>query len=474
MIHPVKLAAKFTAAALITVVFCVFPVSVQSAASGDCGNVGLFKNFKPAKGELAKFKELLQMFELTKDDAYYKGAKVFNDGLSFNVSVEGASFPVVLYQYAKENGKLVYISARGKEIQPAGEEERLQKCFSGLVKKAVENNYRDHNFRLAEIAGKYFKLPPSEMNAALRKDTGYGVTLGEALKLQPMERRDFVPKTLYVGSVASEHVLAYAFLNSGIVVYGLQGVLWDYIVGEPQTLQHELIHKNPKLQSMPAAWQFDVELFASLAPFLDAESPVMDFISHGYLKTVRDMAKVYFGLDTAQIRREVIGYDYNRRFVINEAKLNKYSALAKEASAELKRASIERILPEFYADLPFWLAVNKKFNDQSAAFKVLMARDYEPTILGGYEKTAEWIERNGEVIRKITQEALKKLENPPPSSNENGEEEWLAGFLGLDRRQAEFLADYLRRKNVSVKDFSGNPEEFSRKINELIGKGEKR
>ncbi len=450
MAQAVRFTLRFAFTALIAALFGLFPVSAQSAVNDECEKVALFKNFQPAKNELEKFKALLQMFELTGSDAYYKGAKILNDGFSFGVSVDGTSFPVILYQYAKENGKLVYISARGKEIQPAGEEERLKKCFSGLVSKAVESNYRDHNFRLAEIASKYFKAPPYEMNAILRKDTGYGVTLGEALKLQPMERRDFLPKALYVGSVANEHVLAYAFLNSGIVVYGLQGVLWDYIVGEPQTLRHELIHKNPRLQSMPAAWQFDAELFASLAPFLDAESPMADFISHGYLKTIRDMAKVYFGLDAAQIRREVIGYDYNRRFTVNEEKLNKYSALIKEASAELKRASVERILPEFYADLPFWLAVNRKFNDKAAAFKVLMARDYEPTILGNYEKTAEWIERNGEVIKKITRETLKKLESGPPrSSDENQEEEWLAGFLNLNRRQAKFLADYARQKNVS-------------------------
>ena len=297
-----------------------------------------------------------------------------------------------------------------------------------------------------------FDVTVEELKKRLpEKDQETGITFREIYGIpKDMKRSDFVPRELHSGYTPElPGVLGAAWLNTGIVYYNPQARILDYLTSKPIILAHEFMHTNSNLQKFPFADGFDAEIFASF-PMLLPESKI-NFFFHPYPEEWREMAWVFFGFDFNQARKEIIRLNLGGNLVIDEVKYRKYfdtlEAIKKELNEFLPKA-----LEDYYSNQLWWAAFNEKLKDPTIVFKMKMAQNFDPTLLGGREKTMRHIILKKDMIKEVTKAVLAKLDqggsgNPTESA-----------------RVPEFLLNvYNQNFSVAERDeirkyFSKNPE----------------
>jgi len=101
-------------------------------------------------------------------------------------------------------------------------------------------------------------------------------------------------------------------------------------------------------------------------------------------------------------------------------------------------------MPTFYSDLYFWNTVNTKWCDTSAAWRIMMAFEFEPTIIfdpkkmdetgkiiPGSVQTKQWLaeqEAAGK-IQKLAEEAMKKTGEITKTGEKMSKIEDLSGLI---------------------------------------------
>lgn len=274
--------------------------------------------------------------------------------------------------------------------------------------------------------------------------------------------------------------LGEVWLHSGVTYISLQGRILDYINGnKPLIMAHEAIHANAILQNWPLSEGWDPELGACLPAMLMPEDKIYLFL-HSYLKVPRELIWVFFGYNFEQVKKEVILYDYDGNLRIDAEKFNFYAAKLEEAKKELLKFFREKAIPQFYSDPTFWTSLGEKLQDKNAAIRIMMVQNYEPTILGGYEETAKWLDTRKSEILNIAAEAYK--ESGQPSSGDK------AGpvnqkFLGLAAKlgyNQEDLLKLAKKYGINSSDLNDKSEEeltrlfFGILYKENTGKGEEK
>lgn len=251
----------------------------------------------------------------------------------------------------------------------------------------------------------------SELKKRLNeKDSLSGLYFWEIYGIpKDMQRSDFVPRELHLGYMPEFHgVLGAAWLNTGLVYYNPQSAIIDYLKGKPVILAHEFMHTNSNLQKFPFADGFDAEFFASY-PMLLPEARV-SFFFHGYLAEAREAAWVFFGFDFNQARKEIIKLNLGGNIIIDEKKYREYF----EKQEVIKKEFAERFpqaLEMYYSNPLWWSAFHEKLKDQVGVFKMLMAQNYDFTLLGGREKTMTRYYLKKETINEVAKEAWTELED---------------------------------------------------------------
>ena len=99
----------------------------------------------------------------------------------------------------------------------------------------------------------------------------------------------------------------------------------------------------------------------------------------------------------------------------------KYFAEQDKIRAELKKFITNHLLPEFYSDPWFWASMNDRWNDKNAYIFILLAKYYNPTLLGGEKATKDWIDANSATIKEIAKESWDSTKPKAGGSDEFGD-----------------------------------------------------
>lgn len=354
-------------------------------------------------------------------------------------TIEGKKVTFFFHPWIKEGNKIIFYDYCGqKEITP----EQFEVVAEDFIAAAVEAMNIKHeyykNFEKWAIEGKAEALGKSEAEVREQLDKPMPdaptVTFREANKLpKKVEKSQSIPSEVHFAY--QSEVLGRAWLNSDIVYTTLQARIIDYMTGKPRVMVHEFIHADPNLTSLPLSEGFDVELLASIPALLLPEDK-LSLPFHKYLQDVREWAWVFFGLNFDQIRKEVFLFRYHDVYKIDVAKLREYAPKIERAATELRERFFPKAIKAFYADQIFWTSLNQKLVDDAGMFRIMMAMEYEPTILGGYAETKKFLDAKHSEIMDMAHRAF--MESGKPRDDEEGEHYFGISMATIKRFQKEF------------------------------------
>lgn len=324
-------------------------------------------------------------------------------------------------------GKIRYQSFDGQMYITQAQFQVVERMLDDFVVRAVENV--DYPFwgdleslavsSVAKVEGK----SEDEFRKYLDREdpNNPGITFRELRHIPAkLEKKDFIPyREIHFGLTPEyAEVLGVAWLNAGVIHYTPMAMLMDYILKNPEVLAHEFVHTNPKIQNMPLGWGMDLELMASISEML-LEDDHLHLWNHGYAAEFREWVRVFFGFKFEQARDEIIqrpSWMSMGNVVINEEKFNEYSLklnLAKQALKEGLKTGVVWL----YSNPLYWSAMNDKTIDDNFVFRVVLSATYNPTLLGGADATAKWLEtrkyRIKEMMDKAWDDSGKSGNNSP-------------------------------------------------------------
>ena len=222
-----------------------------------------------------------------------------------------------------------------------------------------------------------------------------------------MHPSDFVPRELHLGfNIPLGGILGVTWLNTGVIYYNPDAWITDYLNGIPKVMQHEEVHGNINLQKWPLSEAFDVELIASIPEMLYRENQT-DFPSHGYAKDIRELAQIYFGMDWAQMHKDIEKIDLAGNMIYDDEKYIYYYKQIDQIKAEMLKFFVDVTIPEFESDPIWWSAINDIRGDNNTVFRVTMADHYQICSLGGCAASQQWLEEHKEEINEIAKKAFE-------------------------------------------------------------------
>lgn len=308
--------------------------------------------------------------------------------------------------------------------------EAVKNFLHEVIRSAVKKDVKDY----AEIN---LTAGVLDSRAKLLDDPDYAKRLDDAvlgaggLKVRdiipvPLTRvEDFLPDLIIMGPKG----IYGGFANwktpesERIVFLDMLGLALRYVSSWPLA-EHEFVHTNPYLQGTPLTFYFDVEMWAALTTDLDDD--FTEFLFHPYLSVVRDMARTFFGYDFEEVKRRVWPTGALGADDIREKEFRANAAEVKKIRVELLKFvkdPKDGLMAQFYRDPYFWIAVNTKYCDTSAAWRILFALRYEPAGLYDPEKkdkdgnaispvlqTKSWLMKEEESgrIKDLADKAMKK------------------------------------------------------------------
>ncbi len=328
-----------------------------------------------------------------------------------SVTENPAKMKMVFDHYIRVNGKIRYTSLCGQQFIT---DEQFQVVVRGLQKQAVDAAQRDYDFyqsvyeRSLTARAAKLGITKAELIAQLdEKVPGYNVTFRELHHLPAsMHPSDFVPRELHLGfNPPLGGILGVTWLNTGVIYYNPEAWMTDYVNTIPKVMQHEEVHGNINIQKWPLSEAFDVELIASLPEMLYEENTT-DYPSHGYAADIRELAEIYFGMDWAQMRKDIVKMDFAGNIQYDDEKYVYYYKQINQIKAEMLKFFEEVTIPEFYSDPIWWSAINDVRGDNNTVFRITMADHYQICSLGGCRASQEWLEEHKDEINEIAKKAF--------------------------------------------------------------------
>ncbi len=412
------------------------------------------KSKKNIRGdELEKWKTISRALFTTDNCSFSKSGTVINGSETETIKIADKEIRFTFHNYVREENKIVYYSPCGKLELSFAEFKLVKKDIISAYQEAVEIAWQTHQdlnrLILDKIAG-LNQMTSEELERKLKEKVGEsGVTYGELAQINEIQKQDFVVNEFHFGIIEAWGL---TWLNTKRILYSPQARLYDYLNDAPLVIIHELIHANPKLQKIPAAWHFDAELSASFLETLNKKSDLLTFLRHGYLNDIRWASHVFFGLDSEKIYDKIIKFRWSTNQIeLDEAAFREFEAKIKLIKEELNSAIFNVILPEFYSNQLYWASVNKRFKDDNAYFKIMMSLTYDPTLLSGHHSTMKWVNENSDKIKELAEEAWKETEKDDDEKNELVVK--IADFaeiFGITKEQIKSIAE--RYQRISVKE----------------------
>lgn len=341
------------------------------------------------------------------DSIHIKTAVTSTDSVTENP----AKMTMIFDHYIKQDdGSIRYTDLCHTEIiTPA----QFKVVSEGLQKIAVDAAQRDYDFyskvyeRTLEVRAAKLGISKEDLIKQLdEKVPGYNVTFRELHRIPPTEHpSDFIPRELHLGfNPPLAGILGVTWLNTGVIYYNPNAWMDDALNGIPKVMQHEMVHGNIAIEKWPLSQAFDVELMASLPEMLYAENET-DFPSHGYARDIRELAQIYWGMDWAEMKKQVIKFDFAGNIVYDDEKYLYYFKQIDQVKAEMLKFFMEVTIPEFYSDPVWWSAINDVRGDNNTVFRITMADHYQICSLGGCTTSNEWLENHKDEILEIAKKA---------------------------------------------------------------------
>jgi len=329
-----------------------------------------------------------------------------------SVTENPAKMTMIFDHYIKQaDGSIRYTDLCHTEVITP---EQFKVVSDGLQKIAVDAAQRDYDFYVKiydlSIEARAQKLGISKADLIKQLDEkvpGYNVTWREVHRIpKQMHPSDFVPRELHLGlNPPLGGILGVTWLNTGVIYYNPDAWITDALNGIPKVMQHEEVHGNINIQKWPLSQAFDVELIASIPEMLYPENQT-DFPSHGYAKDIRELAQIYYGMDWAEMQKQIIKFDFAGNTVYDDAKFVYYYKQIDQIKAEMMKFFMDVTIPEFESDPVWWSAVNDIRGDSNTVFRVTMADHYQICSLGGCAASSEWLETHKEEILATAQRAF--------------------------------------------------------------------
>ncbi len=468
---------------LTTVVFLLFGAVSAFAQSREVPHYfppGVIQTTDPVE----QWKEYLEILAATKK-AYEANTGSTNllipNGVRVEHEIDGKKFTLVLDRHARlDDGRIRFTSYVGQELITEAQLQIVIDYTLNEIETAVDLNlafYKDlRKMAMESLAGESgLNISVEELEKIVKQKVPENpkYTFEELYWLpKEMEKKDFVPNEIHLGYGPSiPGAIGFAWLDSGLIYLTPIGQVVDYLMGKPAVTQHELVHANQNLQSMPFAQAFDVEFAASIPEMISPDDHLrLQF--HSYVSDLREMAWVFFGFDYERVRKEVIQFDAGGNLMIDEAKFTHYAGLLNQVKAEYLRF-FPKAIGEFYGKIMFWSAMHDKLVDKRAVWRIMMRKYYEPTILGGQENTAKWLRANEQNIKEDSEKAWKTSGSASDIGGDQNFKELihLARALGIDPNDEKQVKQLMREFGLRQEDLQQmEPEQIRDLVREILSR----
>ncbi len=409
--------------ALIGVLFvfisiCILPISVMAVELPFYFPDGIKTTTDPVN----QWQEYNRYISVTDDENHSDNLnnRIFvlaSDSIVFQTDIsstctadKNTHMKIILDQFVRVDGKIRVTTMNGQRFISEEEKDIVINYLITMANQAADNDYNFYkDFTDKAIKARALKLGISEKDfrdLLDKKLTGKNITYRE-YNLIPGQclRSDFIPRELHLGYTPSVNAIGVTWLNSGIVYYNPQASIFDYLMGKPLVLGHEMVHVNTNLQSLPVALAFDVEMMASLPQVLYFEDKI-NLINHNYAKNLRELMWVYKGFDFNKVKGESVVLNLGGNLIVDEKKYREHYYKLNNLKVEFLDLFRDDIIPEFYSDILFWTAMNTKMGDKNLVFQIMMAKFYTPAIMGG--NTEKWLAEHIIEINGMARNAYNK------------------------------------------------------------------
>lgn len=466
----------------MTLLACLSLVSAFSASEAavynpppECrGKVPHYlEGFKQTTDQIDTFYQMQQNFNVSRADS--SGISALwgaNLGEYVKLTFYGHTLTLYLPMYSRSGNAVYYNTGAGVTKLSEQEFECVKADLRQWIQDAIDADYADHKM-ITTLAVKSFGeqegMTPEEVLKLLSKPIPeYGTTYGEVLKIPLLEPADFIKSVKYIYFTPMKSCNASVYAET-VVTFTPCTRRWDYIVGYPVVAKHELIHSNSKLQGFPIGWYTDGELLAALLPFLEQPTDLETFFYHGYLSVPWEALNVFGRWDIEKVRREIYRYRVvGGGSAMNREVLAKYLPEINEAAKWLRETGLQA-LAEFYKDPHFWVTVNDMSYDDRMAYKVIMAKNWEPTRLKkGHADTVKFILKHADQSKDVARSAWDRVGKKRSINDEDEhrakqlrEFAKLAGSFGLSQEE---LVKMGRAYGYRAEHFEKMDIDFARKL----------
>ena len=293
-----------------------------------------------------------------------------------------------------------------------------------IIEDSTDNEetvFRDFNVMLTrsnDIVMEHFNRIDNNANERVRRRTGSvynenstiegldGITLGHALGMQHHTNRNLVPRRLIFTPIRSAY--ATTRLHENIISYSPIARRTDEISGNPGILSHELWHLS---QSLPDAVSTNIELLAySMNLDLNRHDSIW-FLAHPYGDTVRELSKIYFGLDSENILDQLIRNRMGAVVELDEQVLNANYQQMTRLSERFADELHNEVEPEYRSFSPYWGMIQNYYKDGDLQLRLTIAKHNEPTSMTAAERRIFMV-AHGRDINRILSEAKTDYKMP--------------------------------------------------------------
>lgn len=388
--------------------------------------------FTPTKDQIDVFFQMQQNYRMSQADSANRAMRAANLGEYVKLTFYGHTLTLYLPMYRQIGSAVYFHTAAGVTPLTVQEFECVKADLKQWIQSAIDADYEDHKMITTiavESFGKRYNMTPEAVRELLQKPIPeYGTNYADALKIPLLEPIDFIKSVKYMYFTPMGSCNASVYVKT-VVAFTPCVRRTDHILGYPTVMKHELIHSNIKLQGYPISWHFNVELFAALLPFPEQPTDLDTFFYHSYFSTPWEALHVFGKWDIKKVRQEIYRYSVAwRGSAMNREVLAGYLTEINEAAKWIRETGLQ-VLAEFYSDPHVWVAVNDMSYDADMAYKVIMAKNWEPTLLKGHANTVKFVLRHADQSKSIAESAMERVGKKRDFE---------------DERQKKVVAEYLK------------------------------
>lgn len=353
--------------------------------------------------------------------------KIITGSIERDAKIYGVDVKMIFPNYVKVGNKVKHYNAAGIDTYTEDEFQCVVMDNVNYIADSAKLAMQDYEKTLQVILTSQEKAlkaagvlkDKDKLKDMLDKDIPKykNLKLRDVLFTPDVKIQDFVPTRYYFGEIPA---LGVTYINTGIIDIDPKARILDHINVWPVILIHEMTHNNSKLQSIPMLDKFDAELWASF-PMLVHED-LIHFVYHSYLRDVRKVSKILFNFDSRLAWQDITSLDLVMGTEFENAnkqkKVRDYMERVTEISKAVRETAFNVYIPEFYTHPLYYMTLNDFLKDNNTTFKLLMYKTFEPTLLGGPDKTKEFIDENNDTIKEISRTVMQELRNKQSENSE--------------------------------------------------------